>query len=660
MPDAAAVLRPALTRLLPLQRHAPALWALPLLLSMIFVAGVAWWAQRNEREEHDEARRTMISDALSAEAQVRARLDIEAAHLRVLAGQLVHTAHTPAALAANAEVSAGFRRFWLSVTWLDASNRILAHVPEQVPPLAASGDADDEPRGMSSHLVAPVGARSASFEVNPYDVSGEKVVVRYAPAALLKRGVPWWLARRYEVRLVDVSDQVTATLDDTPARANADGDESYRVQMASGMPGVFLELTQREGPTPWWRALPMVLVSGFLLLIGVATALLRRQVRQVSAAEVAWRTELAWRSAIEDSALVALRARDADGRLLYVNRTFCDMVGLDAAQLIGMAPPMPYWPPDALDEVMLRSRRNLAGQAPREGYEARWCHSDGRMIDVMVFESPLVDAAGRQIGWMGSIIDITERRRLEERERRQVETMAHQARLTTLGEVASALAHQLNQPLAAIAGYNAGVLRSLERAGFAEPAVLQAVRRLGEQAGEAGLIVQRIREFLTRRSPQRERCELPAIARRAVELLRRDLQRLRVQLDWQVATALPAVHADPVLVEQVLINLVRNAADEIGAAGRGGHIRITLAPAGARFVRVDVEDDGPGLRGRGIEQLTAAFYSTKPEGMGMGLAICRSVVEAHHGNMDAGPSALGGACISFTLPVHEEAADGHD
>ncbi len=660
MPDAAALLRPALTRLLPLQRHAPGLWALPLLLSLIFVAGVAWWAQRNEREEHDEARRTMISDALSAEAQVRSRLDVEAAHLRVLAGQLATTAHTPAALEANAEVSAGFRRFWLSVTWLDASNRILAHVPEQALPLAASSDADDEPRGLSSHLVAPVGARSTNVEPNPYDVSGEKVVVRYTPAALLKRGVPWWLARRYEVRLVDVSDQVVATLDDTPARANAAGGESYRVQMASGMPGVFLELTQRDGPTPWWRALPMVLVAGFLLLIGVATALLRRQVRQVSAAEAAWRTELSWRSAIEDSALVALRARDADGRLLYVNRTFCEMVGLDAAQLIGMAPPMPYWPPDAIDEVMLRSRRNLAGQAPREGYEARWRHSDGRMIDVMVFESPLVDAAGRQIGWMGSIIDITERKRLEERERRQVEAMAHQARLTTLGEVASALAHQLNQPLAAIAGYNAGVLRSLERAGFAEPAVLQAVRRLGEQAGEAGLIVQRIREFLTRRSPQRERCELPAIARRAVELLRRDLQRLNVQFDWQVAAALPAVHADPVLIEQVLINLVRNAADEIGAAGRGGRIRITLAPAGARFVRVDVDDDGPGLRGRGIEQLSAAFYSTKPEGMGMGLAICRSVVEAHHGNMDAGPSALGGACISFTLPVHEEATHGHD
>ena len=639
---------------MPLQRHFGGLWALPVMLSLVFVAGVAWWAQRNERDERDEARRTMISDALSAEAQVRARLDIEAAHLRVLAGQLVNTAHTPAALAANTEVSAGFRRFWLSVTWLDANNRILAHVPEAAPPLAVSTEAEEEPRGLSSHLVAPVGTRSASFEANPYDVSGEKVVVRYAPAALLKRGVPWWLAGRYEVRLIDVSDDVVASLDGTPARSTADTGESYRVQMASGMPGVFLELTQRNGPTPWWRTLPMVLVCGFLLLIGVATALLRRQVRQVSQAEAAWRTELAWRSAIEDSALVALRARDADGRLLYVNRTFCDLVGLEAAQLIGMAPPMPYWPPDAIEEVMLRNRRNLAGQAPREGYESRWCHRDGRMIDVMVFESPLVDAAGRQIGWMGSIIDITERRRLEERERRQIEAMAHQARLTTLGEVASALAHQLNQPLAAIAGYNAGVLRSLERAGFEDAAVLQAVRRLGEQAGEAGLIVQRIREFLTRRSPQRERCELPAIARRAAELLRRDLQRLGVLLDWQIAAALPAVHADPVLIEQVIINLVRNAADEIGSAGHGGNIRITLAPAGARLVRVDVDDDGPGLRGRGIEQLSAAFYSTKPEGMGMGLAICRSIVEAHQGVLDACDAAAGGALFSFSLPLSRD------
>jgi two-component system sensor histidine kinase DctS len=264
--------------------------------------------------------------------------------------------------------------------------------------------------------------------------------------------------------------------------------------------------------------------------VGGAT-LLRRQMRQVSAAEAAWRTEVAWRSAMEDSALVGLRARDAEGRLLYVNRTFCELVGRPAEQLIGLKPPMPYWPPESAGEAMQRSRRGLAGLAPREGYEAQWRHADGHRIEVMVFESPLVDAQGQQIGWMGSIIDITQRKRLEERERHQAEALAHQARLTTLGEVASALAHQLNQPLTAVAGYNAGVLRRLEQAGCEDAMVLQALRRQGEQAAEAGRIVRRIREFLTRRARgASRRCCRDRPAGRG--LLQRDLQRQKIQVCW--------------------------------------------------------------------------------------------------------------------------------
>jgi len=641
------------------------LWALPLLLSALFVVGVMVWAERNDRDERDELRHTMISDALSTEAQLRGRLEVEAAHLRSLASALPTSARSTTALAAQPEVVAGFRRLWISVTWLDANNRIVAHVPEQLPAPVTRDGALEDGTGLSSHLVAPVVARvladpaGAPADANSVDVSGEKVVVRYSPTVLLRRGVPWWMTRKYDVQLVDGSDQVIASVDDLPLRSAAGPRDSYRVVVGGGLPGVFLELTQRESPRPWWRTLPVVLIAGFLALIGVATALLRRQVQQVSRAEVAWRTEVAWRSAMEDSALVALRARDAEGRLLYVNRTLCDMVGLPAERLIGLAPPMPYWPPDSLEEVMTRNRRNLAGQAPREGYEARWRHSDGHMLDVMVFESPLVNAVGQQIGWMGSIIDITARKRLEERERKQTEAMAHQARLTTLGEVASALAHQLNQPLTAIAGYNAGVLRSLERAGFTDPVVLQAVRRLGEQAAEAGRIVQRIREFLTRRAPQREPCDLAATLKRAVTLLQRDLSRQKVQIEWALAPDLPTVDADPVLIEQVLINLVRNAADELVATHTitttvPGQIRVAAARVGEHFVRVDVDDNGPGLRGRTIEQLTAPFYSTKSDGMGMGLAICRSVIEAHHGGMDAGASPLGGARLSFTLPLRHD------
>jgi two-component system sensor histidine kinase DctS len=630
--------------------HRRALWAAPLLLSLLFVLGVIVWAQRNARDEREEARKTMISDALSLEAQLRTRLDEEAARLAALAVQLRSVRPDAVALDAQPEVVAGLRRVWLSVTWLDAANRIVAHVPQQLPAARPGVSGPDDEPGLSLHLTAPIGPAGSSAGV---------LVARYAPAVLLRRGVPWWLARKYDVQLVDGLDQVIASTADTQPRA---GGDSYRVSFGAPLNDAYLQLTQREATQPGLRSLPLVLIGGFLALIGVATALLRRQVRQVSQAEASARSEAAWRGAMEDSALVGLRARDAEGRLLYVNRTFCDMVGYRADELIGRTPPMPYWPPDAIDEAAWRMRRNLAGQAPREGYEARWRHRDGHMLDVMVFESPLVDASGNQIGWMGSIVDITERKQLAERERRQTETMAHHARLTMLGEVASTLAHELNQPLMAIASYTTGITNSLQRRGEPDPVVLGALERLGQQAAHAGRIVQRIREFLTRREPQHEACDLNRVIEEAVALLQRELQRHGVQLAFALDPALPQIVADPVLIEQVVINLVRNAADAL--ATHSGERRIEVqsaqvaAPEGAaRFVRVDVIDSGPGIGGLRIEALCAPFYSTKREGMGMGLAICRSIIEAHSGAFDVDAAPGGGARFSFSLPVARP-ADG--
>ena len=616
------------------------LWVLPLVASVVFVAGVLVWAYRADAEERDERRSTMIADALSSEAQLHARLDLEAARLGDLGRQLARTPRTLQGLAAAPEVKQGLRSLWLSVTWLDENNRIVAHLPDQQP---LSGlrikDLVDGP-GLSSHLS--------------WQLGGDRLVVRYSPALLLRRGIPWWLTRKYDVQLVDSSEQVIASVDEVPLRLDSQGRESYKVLVGGNMPGAYLELTSRDLPRPFWRTLPLVLIAGFLGLMAITTYFLRRQVRQISRAEGAWRTEAAWREAMEDSALVGLRARDAQGKILYVNRTFCDMVGLPAETLVGLLPPMPYWPPDSIDEVMVRNRRNLAGNAPRDGYEALWRHKDGRSLNVMVFESPLIDANGQQIGWMGSIIDVSARKQLEERERHQAEAMAYQSRLTTLGEVASALAHQLNQPLTAIMGYNAGLQRMLGVAGdTGNPAVLNALKHQGDQAAEAGRIVRRIREFLTRRGPQREACDLGAVAHRAVELLQRDLKGGQIELQWALHPDLPLVYADPILMEQVLINLVRNAADALADARRHRVIRISALQVAPGFVRMDIEDNGAGLGGRTVEQLSAPFYSTKSDGMGMGLAICRSVVEVHHGGMDAGVSALGGARFSFTLPLFD-------
>jgi two-component system sensor histidine kinase DctS len=624
--------RPALRR---------GLWALPLLISLAFVAAVLTWLRSSEQAEREEQRTELISDALSLQAQVSARIERETALLNEFAADLDRRGLGPQGFQAAPEVQQGLRRFWISLTWLDASNRIVAHLPEMaprpdLPSLAGSG--------LTAHLRAPL-------------ASGGALIARYSPTDMLRQNVPWWLARKYDVRLVDSFGDVMAS---TTEGRDAGDRQSHRISLEPTLTDGYLELIARDRIRPWYRSLPAAMVAGFVALIAAITWMLRRQVLDVSRAEAAWRTEAAWRSAMEDSLTVGLRARDLDGRLVYVNRAFADIVGYAPEALNGRLPPMPYWPPDSIEESMGRHRRNMAGDAPRSGYETCWRHSSGATIDVIVFEAPLVDASGRHIGWMGSVVDITERKRLEERERRQTDTMAHHARLTMLGEIASTLAHELNQPLSAISSYNAGVINSLQRdapaGSAADPIVLRALQRLGEQAAHAGRIVQRIRAFLTRREPQLEACSLNAVVEGGVDLLRRELARQRVQLTLVLATELPTVVADAVLIEQVVINLVRNACDALAeqpmTAVHERQLEVrTLCTPDQRFVRVEVRDNGPGLQGRRIEALCAPFYSTKLEGMGMGLAICRSILDAHQGVLDAVESPGGGAWFSMTLPV---------
>lgn len=616
------------------------LWAWPLLLSLVFVAGVVAWMVRTDADEREARRAELISDALSLEAQLSGALDDETARLKALADDLAAHHTRPEAFVRQALLLDGLRRFWVSVTWVDAQGRIVAQVPDDKLPANAPLRAGSTDRGLAGHLSVALPNR------------GGLLVARYSSTNLLRQRVPWWLARKYDIRLVDSSDDVIA--------ATVDGERLpdqlwYRKTMGPSMAQGWLELASRERQTPWWRTLPMALMGGFLLLVGAASWMLRRQMLAVERAEEAWRTEAAWRTAMEDSLAVGLRARDLDGRLVYVNKTMADMLGYQPEELIGVMPPMPYWLPDELDESMRRHLRNMAGQAPREGYESRWQHRDGRVLEVMIFEARLVDAQGRHIGWMASVLNITERKRLEERERRQADTMAHHSRLTMLGEVASTLAHELNQPLSAITSYNAGVLNALKRHPEPDSLLLGALQRLGEQAAHAGRIVKRIREFLTRREPQRERGDINQIVRAAVDLQRRDMNRHGVSLSLQLDRALPPVLVDPILVEQVAANLVRNACDALSTRPgvRSLHVMTTLAPDG-RFVKVQVSDNGPGLGGQGIETLCAPFFSTKAEGMGMGLAICRSIVELHYGALDAEEAPGGGAVFSFTVPCWQD------
>ena len=196
---------------------------------------------------------------------------------------------------------------------------------------------------------------------------------------------------------------------------------------------------------------------------------------------------MAFRTAMENSLVTGLRARDLEGRVTYVNPAFCQH-GRPAAGRTGRAsaPPMPYWAPEAMDEYQQRFAGVLAGHVTPQ-FETVFQRSDGERMPVLIFEAPLVDSDGRQTGWMGSILDISDRKHAEELNRQQQEKLQASARLATMGEISSMLAHELNQPLAAISSYTTGALNMLVRAPTAASRSTPTLLRPAlEQAAPAG------------------------------------------------------------------------------------------------------------------------------------------------------------------------------
>lgn len=611
------------------------LWALPLLLSAAFTALVVGWAQDNDRLERATLLRTVMADALSLEAQLTSRLETETVKLRAAAlGLPAPGPDGNRHLAALPEIAAGLDRRWLSVIWLDVKGQIVGEARRDQRP-GAQRSAQTE--GITLHLVAPT-----SDERMP--PTGQ-LIARYDPADLIKSKDFWWLAALYQVQLITGLDQVIVSTEST---GQAAAGETYDMPFGA-IADTQLRLTQRVRQPHWFSTLPVILMVGFLALITTATMLLRRQMNQVAKAERAWRTEAAWRQSLEESALVGLRARDLHGRLLFANRTFCDMVGYTLAELMEQ-------PPNLEERGQLRSHSSKPGGKP-EGQETRWRHHDGRVLDVMVFESPLVDGLGQQVGWMGSIVDVTERKRLEELERRQREVLANHARLSTLGEVASTLAHELNQPLTSIVSYSAGIAKALERQPHLDPELVAAAQALSGHASQAGDIVHRIRARLSRRDPVMQSCAINPLVAHAVTMLQRDLKRAGVDVSTELDATLPPVHIDAIGIEQVISNLLRNAGDAMATSTGKKHIHVRTGlsqqpPLGQPpgWVTVEVTDRGNGLGGRDIETLTEPFFSTKREGTGLGLAICRSILESHGGVLHAQDAPTGGAQFSFSLP----------
>jgi len=324
-----------------------------------------------------------------------------------------------------------------------------------------------------------------------------------------------------------------------------------------------------------------------------------------------------------DDAISVTADTNEGTELLFANRTYRRVFG---AQTHG-------------HEELLAGRRGRYTDESVEIFSAsvqRWFEVQHRM---------LAWTDGRRVR-MQVARDITERRNHEEASRVQQEKIQITSRLTTMGEMASSLAHELNQPLTAITNYSMGAV-AMVKAGMNDPdKLLPALEKAATQAQRAGKIISRIREFVKRSEPRRQPFQIRTIVDNAISLAEIDARKRRIRIDFHIPDVLPDVLADPILIEQVLLNLVKNGLESMDTSPVD--VLTVNVTQHENVIEVAVIDGGHGLTDP--ERLFEPFFSTKSEGLGMGLNICRTIIESHHGRLWAVSNPDGGTIFRFTLP----------
>lgn len=451
--------------------------------------------------------------------------------------------------------------------------------------------------------------------------------------------VPGWFMQDHSVQLLR---------DDAPGGAPA----AYRVGL--NLPGtdLFAQVDQTQAqPTTVPRIFFLVAV---LFLSGMLVSLyaLRRDIVKRQQVQALLQAQVALRTAMENSVTIGLRAWDFGGKILYVNNAFCHIVGYSAGELIGRSPPFPYWPVEHI-EAMERVHDGIMAQGTSgEGVEVQFQHRDGHLVDVLIHEAPLNTAGGEQMGWMSSVLDISERKRAQRMAAQQQEKLEASGRLVAVGEVASTLAHELNQPLGALSSFANGLLNRLHDGSISLPELLPVVARMARLAERAGGIIKRVNAFARRRELSRQRLDLAAFLQRVLGQLGDDHA---VTPAWARPDHPIWVDADELLLEHLVNNLVGNAQDWAAHGGQRPQVWVGLQQEAAQSLAVlTVADTGPGVSDEAQATIFNAFVSNKEGGMGMGLAICRSIVEAHHGRIEVGRDpVLGGARFTVLLPLAE-------
>ena len=793
----------------------------PLFAVVLFLAAVVAAFAYLRIEEIDREQEAVRRDVEYAQQRMRLRLLERQEQLMRLGRDVSNKEVNPEEFVSQAESLVSQFPELRAVSWVDSRRKIrVAYASPSAgftlmrgPGEQLKGGETEGTYGLARDLRQPVysrpltaqndpGSKGATLQLQiPLEEQGKfggVIIGEYSLDGLLRFGVPTEVSAKYAVALLDDKGAVLAGALPPPRTSAArllpwnDAAPEYEIPVSPVGNGL---LIRAQG----YRASLGVVGSGFFWLVSALSALTvwmllgtwRHTRRRVQAQE-ALITETNFRRAMENSMLTGMRALDLQGRITYVNPAFCQMTGWDEDELVGRIAPFPYWPEQDREWLAARLEDELQGRSTPGGFEVRVKRKGGAIFDARMYVSPLIDSRGQQTGWMTSMTDITEPKRVREElsnsyerfttvlegldaavsvaplgseemlfanklyrawfgaevaghmnlivqagvppinpnddamdavdglaglptdtltaaqtenaeifvpelgkwlevrsryltwvdgrlaqmviatditPRRHAETQsALQAeraqaasRLITMGEMASSVAHELNQPLTAINNYCNGMVSRIQRQSISTEELLGALEKTARQAHRAGQIIQRIRSFVKRSEPNRSQSDVATMVSNALELADIELRRHHVRLSHYSAARLPALLVDPILIEQVLINLMKNAAESIEQAKRPNSrrtVELRVVPKqieNQSVVEFSILDSGKGLSTEVSARLYEAFYSTKAEGMGIGLKLCRSIVESHQGRMHAenlyNAGEVVGCRFTFWLPV---------
>ncbi|MBP6781034.1 MAG: PAS domain S-box protein [Ottowia sp.] len=646
-----------------------ALWFALVLVVVGLLATLVWLARGHEIEQ---TQRDLDRDNADAAQVLRQRL---ARNLQDLHG-LAATHADPISWWTGATQLLHEHREWMRLQWHDAALNLRAVADSPFYPALAPPPPDGSTHHPSD--IANLCGQASKLGAAAYAPSrfvpragglGEEVLelclpVRqgaqlqgYVVATHTLDGMlallPSSLTRGQSVGFTEL-DGTRLAMQGVPRR----GARVFVAQQVIDLPGAPIVL-RLEGSRQLPDVFPNVLtalVTGLSIALITVLVLLARDFRARQQAESELAQALAFRKAMEDSLVTGLRARDLEGRITYVNPAFCAMVGFAADELIGQSNPVPYWPPEMAQDYAARQVQRLSGLSPvREGVESVFMRKDGTRFPVLIYEAPLITTVGKHTGWMSAVLDMTAQRRAEELSRASQERLQASARLATVGEMASLMSHELNQPLAVISSYATGSLNLLQQpAGDAATLhdVRTALSRIAEQAGRAGKVIHSVRDLVRQRSTSRQAVAPRVLFDAVLPLVQLQARKLGATVHVEVPAELPAVWCEATMIEQVLMNLARNGLQAMAEAPAPRLLRLQarLGPAHTA-VEFVVADSGEGISDDVAAQLFTPFFTTKDEGMGLGLSLCRTVVEQHGSALQHQPQTPRGTVFRFTLPV---------